>query len=80
MITAVRAMRLYLAADAYDKKHAELARMLRRARATAVNPAQGRAAFLLEAEMDELAKEIHELEAGRPLVASTTGRQSRPHI
>lgn len=79
-MTPVRATRLYLAADAYDKKHAELARMLRRARAAAINPAQSREAFLLEVEMDELAEEIHELEAGRPPVAPTTGRQSRPHI
>jgi len=84
MMTEVRATRLYLAADAYDKKQAELARLLRRERARAraadTQAGESREAFLLGSEMDELAKEIHKLEAGRPPVAPTTGRQNRPHI
>jgi len=63
MMTEVRATRLYLAADAYDKKQAELARLLRRERARAGG--QTREAFLLGAEMDELAREIYRLEHGR---------------
>jgi hypothetical protein len=61
VITEVRATRLYLAADAYDKKQTELARMLRRAWPRAVG--QTREAFLLLAEVDALAAEIQNLEA-----------------
>jgi len=59
MMTAVHATRLYLTAVEYEKKTAELARQLRRAR---TGGGIHKDIVLLTAETDELAGEINRLE------------------